>query len=61
MVDELEVTDWEIKPFPPGHVAQYDILPTGKLDLVSLEQFFKIEAPILPPVLLEKGMYSIVI
>lgn len=53
---ELGLTDWEMKPFPPGHLAQYNILPTGKLSLVSLEQFFKIEEPILTPVLLENGM-----
>lgn len=59
LVNELGLTEWEMKPFPPGHVAEYTILPDGKLAMVSLNQFFKIEEPILSPVLLEKGMLDI--
>lgn len=58
LVEELGLTDWEMKPFPPGHVAEYDILADGKLNLVSLNRFFKIEEPLLPPVPLEEGAFS---
>jgi len=59
LVDELELGEWELKPFPPGHVAEYDILPDGKLSIVSLDRFFHIEEPILPPVHLEEGIIYI--
>lgn len=55
LVEELALTEWELKPFPPGHLAEYNILPDGKLELVSLNKFFKIEEPILPPVPLDEG------
>jgi len=55
LVNELKLSEWEIRPFPPGHLAEYNILPDGKLELVSLNRFFKIEEPILTPVPLEKG------
>ncbi|XP_026816341.1 asparagine synthetase [glutamine-hydrolyzing] [Rhopalosiphum maidis] len=56
LIDELGLTEWEMKPFPPGHMAEYNILSGGKLELVSLNRFFKIEEPILPPVPLEEGL-----
>ncbi|XP_027850729.2 asparagine synthetase [glutamine-hydrolyzing] [Aphis gossypii] len=56
LIDELGLTEWEMKPFPPGHIAEYSILSDGKLELISLNRFFKIEEPILPPVPLEKGL-----
>jgi len=55
LIDELGLTEWEMKPFPPGHIAEYSILSDGKLELISLNRFFKIEEPILPPVPLEEG------
>jgi len=58
LVNELGLTEWEMKPFPPGHMAEYNILPGGKLELISLNRFFKIEEPILPPVLLEEGTFK---
>lgn len=57
LIKELKLTDWELKPFPPGHVAEYNILPDGKLSMVSFNRFFKIEEPILLPVPLEEGMF----
>jgi len=56
LVDELKLKDWEMKPFPPGHLAEYNILSDGKLALVSLNRFFNIEEPIMTPVLLEEGL-----
>lgn len=56
LIDELGLTEWEMKPFPPGHIAEYNILSDGKLELISLNRFFKIEEPILPPVPLEEGL-----
>lgn len=58
LVDELELTEWEIKPFPPGHLAEYNILPDGKTELVLLDQFFEIEKSILTPVPLEEGILN---
>lgn len=58
LVDELELTEWEIKPFPSGHLAEYNILPDGKTELVLLDQFFEIEKPILTPVPLEEGILN---
>lgn len=59
LVSELQLTEWELKPFPPGHLAEYNILPDGKLEIVSLNRFFKIEEPILPAVPLEEGIICI--
>jgi asparagine synthase (glutamine-hydrolysing) len=56
LIDELGLTEWEMKPFPPGHIAEYNILPGGKLELIAMKRFFKIEEPILPPVPLEEGL-----
>lgn len=56
LINEFELKEWEIKPFPPGHLAEYNILPDGKVALVSLRQFFDMEKPLLTPVALEEGI-----
>lgn len=56
LVKELSLSDWEMKPFPPGHIAEFDILSDGKIKMVSLKRFFNIEKPLLPPAALEEGL-----
>ncbi|XP_050520193.1 asparagine synthetase [glutamine-hydrolyzing] [Daktulosphaira vitifoliae] len=56
LIKELNLSNWEMKPFPPGHLAEFDILSDGKIKMVSLNRFFNIEKPLLSPAVLEEGL-----